>query len=236
MLQAHALIDSTVDLCRLRTVGHTVLSRADGAPVSEFLDQLVRRARRTVSITLTGADDFAKAALDLVPRIPARVTVRALCTVEAADRLVELPVPPKDVRLEVRVSSHLLCESLVVDGASALVHAAEQAGGRSAVVNDTAAVRALEILFAGAWSGGCRFEDHLQMRKRLRTELAREILVRLSEGKTDEAAARELDVSLRTYRRYVAGFIREFEVDSRFQAGVRAVELGLIAPSKPNGR
>lgn len=231
LLQAHALIDSTVDLYHRRSVGPAALSRTNGVPVGESLEHHIGRARHTVSITLAHADEWAEAARNLVPRIPAHVTVRALCTVEAADLLPAPPTPPEDVRLEVRVTARPLSDTLVVDGTSALVRATEQMGGHTAVVNNVAAVRALEILFAGAWSRGRRLAEHLLMRQRLDTRLAREILLRLSEGKTDEAAARELDVSLRTYRRYVARFLREFDVDSRFQAGVRAAELGLISPA-----
>lgn len=231
LLQAHALIDSTVDLYHRRSVGPAALSRTNGVPVGESLEHHIGRARHTVSITLSRADEWAEAARNLVPRIPAHVTVRALCTVEAADLLPAPPTPPEDVRLEVRVTARPLSDTLVVDGTSALVRATEQMGGHTAVVNDVAAVRALEILFAGAWSRGRGLAEHVLMRQRLDTELAREILLRLSEGKTDEAAARELDVSLRTYRRYVARFLREFDVDSRFQAGVRAAELGLISPA-----
>ncbi|MFC5216346.1 helix-turn-helix domain-containing protein [Streptomyces coerulescens] len=231
LLKAHALIDSTVDLYHRRSAGPAALLRTNGVPVGGSLEQLIGRARHTVSITLTHADEWAEAARNLVPRIPAQVTVRALCTVEAADLLPAPPTPPDDVRLELRVTACPVPETLVVDGTSALVRTTEKMGGHTAVVNDVAAVRALEILFAGAWSRGRGLTEHLLMRERLSTELAREILVRLSEGKTDEAAARELDVSLRTYRRYVARFLRELDVDSRFQAGVRAAELGLIAPA-----
>jgi DNA-binding NarL/FixJ family response regulator len=49
----------------------------------------------------------------------------------------------------------------------------------------------------------------------------------LGEGLTDEAASRRLGVSLRTYRRRVADLLLALEADSRFQAGLRAGELGL---------
>jgi len=44
---------------------------------------------------------------------------------------------------------------------------------------------------------------------------------------TDEAAARQLGTSLRTYRRRVAELMATLQAGSRFQAGVRAGELGL---------
>jgi DNA-binding NarL/FixJ family response regulator len=44
---------------------------------------------------------------------------------------------------------------------------------------------------------------------------------------TDVTAARELGMSLRTYRRRVAELLVALGADSRFQAGMRAGELGL---------
>ncbi|MDX2529766.1 DNA-binding response regulator [Streptomyces europaeiscabiei] len=56
---------------------------------------------------------------------------------------------------------------------------------------------------------------------------AREVLYALGSGMTDVAAARELGMSLRTYRRRVAELLVALGADSRFQAGMRAGELGL---------
>ncbi|NEE20393.1 response regulator transcription factor, partial [Streptomyces sp. SID7499] len=52
---------------------------------------------------------------------------------------------------------------------------------------------------------------------------------------TDEVAARELTVSVRTYRRYVAEIMTLLDATSRFQAGVRAAELGLLGSAGPGG-
>ncbi|MEK8171079.1 hypothetical protein NKH77_20600 [Streptomyces sp. M19] len=54
------------------------------------------------------------------------------------------------------------------------------------------------------------------------------MLERLRDGVTDEAAARELAISVRTYRRYVTGILELLGAASRFQAGVRATELGIL--------
>jgi DNA-binding NarL/FixJ family response regulator len=66
------------------------------------------------------------------------------------------------------------------------------------------------------------------MNRSLRSDLARRILEQLRAGRTDDVAAREIDVSLRTYRRHVAEIMRALGANSRFQAGARAVELGLL--------
>jgi DNA-binding CsgD family transcriptional regulator len=154
-----------------------------------------------------------------------------LCTAEVADASLPALRRLPQSRLEIRVVERELREIVVVDGAGALVRGAatEQGGAQATVVNDTAAVRALELMFAGAWSRGRRLADHLELGPRLRTELTRNILERLRAGRTDDVAARELNVSLRTYRRHVAEIMRELDANSRFQAGARAVELGLLA-------
>jgi hypothetical protein len=56
---------------------------------------------------------------------------------------------------------------------------------------------------------------------------SRAVLRALAAGLTDAAAARRLGVSLRTYRRRVAELMTTLDADSRFQAGLRAGELGL---------
>jgi DNA-binding NarL/FixJ family response regulator len=56
---------------------------------------------------------------------------------------------------------------------------------------------------------------------------SRAVLGSLRDGLTDEAAARRLGLSLRTYRRRVAELMVRLDARSRFQAGARAGELGL---------
>ncbi|WP_404955535.1 DNA-binding response regulator [Streptomyces sp. 147326] len=230
LLQARSLIESTVSMHRQRLVVPSPVARNSTAQLGDVMEQLIARGRHSVAIALTGPGEFTDSVLRLLGKSPSRATVRVLCTAEAtevsANRLRRLPEP----RLDVRVSDSELRGVLVVDGVAALVPAdGPGTGGQFAVVNDAAAVRALELLFAGAWSGGRKLADHLQRSPRLRTELVRSILERLRAGQTDEAAAREINVSLRTYRRYVAEIMRELDANSRFQAGVRAVEFGLLS-------
>ncbi|GAA3430833.1 helix-turn-helix transcriptional regulator [Kutzneria kofuensis] len=58
-------------------------------------------------------------------------------------------------------------------------------------------------------------------------ERNREVAKMLGSGLTDEASARKLGLSLRTYRRRVAELMELLEADSRFQAGLRARDLGV---------
>ncbi|MEW2075176.1 DNA-binding response regulator [Streptomyces sp. NPDC012403] len=229
LLQASALIDSTVLLHRQRSELPTPVARTGIAPLGEALESLVGRTRHTLCVAMTDTGEFTDAVVRSLDAVPERAAVRILCTAETTNSSLSRLAQLADTRLELRVSENELRETVVVDGATALVRATEEKGGQAAVVNDAAAVRALELLFAGAWSRGRRLADHLRLSPRLRTELARRILERLRAGHTDETAARELNVSLRTYRRYVAEIMRELHANSRFQAGVRAVEFGLLS-------
>ncbi|MBH5334920.1 response regulator transcription factor [Streptomyces pactum] len=231
LLQAYALIESTVSLHREGPRDPAaVVARTDTVPAGEALEELVGRARHSIGVVRVGTGEFADTVLRLLPGVPAGLPVRVLCATDAADPALGRYTRNPGARAEVRVCEGELREILVVDGAAALVRGAAESGTRATVVDDDAAARALELLFAGAWSRGRDLADHHQICPLLRTELARNVLERLSAGTIDEVAARDLKVSLRTYRRHVAEIMRELDANSRFQAGARAVELGLISP------
>ncbi|MET9610122.1 DNA-binding response regulator [Streptomyces sp. NPDC006512] len=230
LLQARALIESTVSLHRKRPAPAPAAPHTDVAVLGDAVEELVRRARHSVCVAVTGSDAFQHIARKALTTLESGLVVRLLCAPEVADRSPALPSRAPGVRLEVRVCEAELRDIVVVDGSSALVRAAsDSANGQATLVNDAAAVRALELLFAGAWSRGRRLEDHLTLSPKIRGDLTRRILERLRDGFTDEAASRDLNVSLRTYRRHVAEIMRELGASSRFQAGVRAVELGLLS-------
>ncbi|GAA3375557.1 hypothetical protein GCM10020367_43830 [Streptomyces sannanensis] len=210
--------------------------------MGESIEQLVGRARYAISVLL--ADDVAFAdAMSAVlgvaePResrsagragavVPGRPAIRVLCTPSA----LCAPLVRSRIAgwLRIRIAEGELREALVVDGEVALVRSrTEEAEGNASIVHDPAAVRALDLLFAAAWANARPLADHLGLSSRLRSDLTRRILEKLCAGRTDDVAAGELRISLRTYRRHVAEIMRELGANSRFQAGVRAVELGLL--------
>lgn len=82
-------------------------------------------------------------------------------------------------------------------------------------------------LFEAAWQSATDLAAFLSSEHpRIDAETGR-VLRALGSGVTDEAAARGLGMSLRTYRRRVAELLVALNAGSRFQAGVRAGELGL---------
>ncbi len=55
-----------------------------------------------------------------------------------------------------------------------------------------------------------------------------QVLHKLCAGMKDETAARQMNVSVRTYRRHVATILKSLDVSSRFEAGLKVAELGLV--------
>ncbi|MFJ3793057.1 LuxR C-terminal-related transcriptional regulator [Kitasatospora sp. NPDC090091] len=251
LLQARALIESTVSLHRRRSGGPPPVARTEAEALGEALEQLVSGARRSVGLALPTTGEFAVRAAPALaalaaqwsadqarasgggpatPSVQEGLVVRVLCVGSGIDTAIALTRRLRGPRVEIRVSETELREALIVDGRGALVRSgAEHSGGNAVTVNDPAVVRALDLMFASAWTRARPLVDHLGLSPRLVKDPARRILEMLSEGHTDEAAAQELNVSLRTYRRHVAEIMRELGANSRFQAGVRAVELGLLS-------
>ncbi|RSS80827.1 response regulator transcription factor [Streptomyces sp. WAC06614] len=230
LLQARALIESTVSLYRKRPTSGPARPHTDVAVLGEAVEDLVQGARHSVCVAVKSSDAFHQIARQALEDLEPGPVVRLLCASEVADGSLAALTQAPGARFEVRVCEGELRDIVVVDGSSALVRAAAgAASGQATLVSDPAAVRALELLFAGAWSRGRKLDEHLALSAKLRSELTRRILERLRDGYTDDAASRDLNVSLRTYRRHVADIMRELGANSRFQAGVRAVELGLLS-------
>ncbi len=126
----------------------------------------------------------------------------------------------------IRITEREINETIILDRRIAIVAGDEVGGVRGyTVITSPALVQGIQSLFEAAWHGATDLESY-QARF---TELgAREILEQLGSGCKDETAARTLGVSLRTYRRRVAELMELLGASSRFQAGARAREAGLL--------
>ncbi|WEV27103.1 hypothetical protein OYE22_19300 [Streptomyces sp. 71268] len=236
--QVCELIESAVSLHRRRCEQPAAVVVADDGPAARrTVHQLIAQARHGVSVIVSSCPDQAQSLAPLLDQLAGvanrGVAVRVLC---AADAL-ETPGVATAVRRglaghEVRVETGDLQGGVIVDGQTAFVHAGPGQPGRYAsVIEDPASVRVLDLMFAAAWRTAMPMAEHLRLADRLRTDSVRKILDRLRAGRTDDVAAREIQVSLRTYRRHVAAIMRDVGANSRFQAGVRAYELGLLGPA-----
>jgi DNA-binding NarL/FixJ family response regulator len=130
---------------------------------------------------------------------------------------------------QVRISSAPLPhETIILDRRVAILAGQPSPLGREyTVTTSPALVGGVHSLFIAAWESATELGVFLRGELPELAPEAREILRALGAGFTDEAAARRLGTSLRTYRRRVAELMAALDTGSRFQAGVRAGELGL---------
>ncbi|MGO4200556.1 hypothetical protein AB4Z09_02125 [Rhodococcus sp. TAF43] len=97
------------------------------------------------------------------------------------------------------------------------------------VISDPDLLRAIHQFATLIWASAPRLSAHLGLRREGFDEMSLAVLRALNLGLKDEVAARRLLVSLRTYRRHVAGIMVRLGVTTRFQIGARAAELGLLS-------
>lgn len=96
------------------------------------------------------------------------------------------------------------------------------------IVREPAITANLVMLFESLWAGATDMEAALRTPAPGASELDRSVLMLMSSGVKDEAAARQLGISDRTYRRHVADILVRLGASSRFQAGVEAVRRGWL--------
>ncbi|MEU6994513.1 DNA-binding response regulator [Streptomyces sp. NPDC046465] len=204
--------------------------------------ELVRRA----GDLFTGArEEFLCAAADLVtfspgvnaafaggrrpPLTPGGLTMRklytprALADEESEERLLRIAESGAQVRISAAPLAH---EAIVIDRRVAILAGAPVRGVRTfTVIQSPIAVEGVRALVHAAWETAADLADYRRARPPALDEEARRILRALGAGHTDEVTARELGMSLRTYRRRVADLMAALGATSRFQAGLRAREL-----------
>lgn len=99
------------------------------------------------------------------------------------------------------------------------------------IVTNPVVVATLESLFLWCWSRATPFQRRRPTRESMLNSQELEALRLWGEGYSDVAVARRLGVSVRTVRRISATVYDALGVTSRFQAGTRAIELGLLRPA-----
>ncbi|MGH3757367.1 hypothetical protein [Actinophytocola sp.] len=243
LLSARALVDAAISNHRRRAVGSTPAPVVELPPDEETVSATVRRlvalTREELICVPSPARyraDSARRALAELGALPVRgIAVRMLCapdtmlTVEGVE-FVENAVAHG---IEARVSDSPLPELLMADDRVALVQ--PDPGGADAPATVTyvpSILRTLRALFTSTWQAARPAPDRPAPTS---DRLTLEILDCLSAGHKDDAAARKLGLSVRTYRRYVAEILRGMGAASRFQAGVRVAELRLL-PGQPNAQ
>lgn len=194
---------------------------------SRQAQRLVGRAQWSVGVVLPDRGERASAVGPLVDALAEALgrglVVRLLCAPGAADEELSRELGRYGALVSVtRVATTGAQAVVIVDGSVVFVPAHGPATMRGPAV-----VRVFEALFAGAWASAVPLADHDRLRRHTRGEVTRGVLRLLAGGLADDAGAKEMSVSLRTYRRHVAEVLGALGARSRFQAGARAATLGL---------
>ncbi len=129
---------------------------------------------------------------------------------------------------DIRITRDEVNETIILDRRVAILAGDLTDGSRSySVISQPEVVQGVASLFEAAWRGSVELATYDASLAELRS-LAPRVLELLAGGGKDESAARSLGLGVRTYRRRVAELMAALGAESRFQAGVRARELGLV--------
>lgn len=236
LLQANSLIEWAVSRHRARETRNLAIKIApDCQTTLAVAEELAREAQgelvavirqQHMSASTVGLQLINGALIRLVRK---GVRVRLLCSpdtvsVTEQQRLMNSVVP----EIPIRVAECPPEELLIVDCHSAIIRNAMPQGGHAIILHDPAIVNSIHTLFNSVWASASpviRREGPWGSQH----ELESRVLICLFRGQTDEAAAREMGISVRTYRRYVAKIMQDMGASSRFQAGALASRLGLIS-------
>lgn len=140
-----------------------------------------------------------------------------------------------DAGAQVRTTVELPERLIIFDRRTAFVpmprSGAEPPG--AVIVDEPALVSYLCRSFEAAWQSGTEFDpDHVQY-ELSGDDLRTSILRLMALGQKDAMIARKVGLSTRSARRYISAITDELGATSRFQAGVRAAQLGLVEESGP---
>ncbi|MER5486065.1 LuxR C-terminal-related transcriptional regulator [Streptomyces sp. NPDC002812] len=149
----------------------------------------------------------------------------ALADEEARAHLQMVQSKGASVRISSAPMPH---ETILIDRRVMILAGRHTPAGREyTVTTSQTLVDGVHSLFQAIWDTATDLNTYLRSSGPHLDTDGRVILQSLASGLTDASAARQLGISLRTYRRRVADLMAKLEADSRFQAGLRAGELGI---------
>ncbi|WP_406200609.1 LuxR family transcriptional regulator [Kitasatospora sp. NBC_01560] len=241
LLEVRALIESTVAIHRDHSTRAQQISTVDGGygPVLHTAATMIRNAVRSIDIVharMPGAGELPDRGADAERKLIYAAAETSAVRLLTNPAMVDEDFVREQLALErpvaIRVARVPPLQALLVDGTTALVVAESASGVRASVIHKPEVLHTLGSLFESVWRNAVPAGERIVFGDRDRAALAQQILGALRAGVTDEVAARELTVSVRTYRRHVAEIMALLGAHSRFQAGVRAAELGLLRPAR----
>ncbi|MFJ4473151.1 helix-turn-helix domain-containing protein [Streptomyces sp. NPDC089424] len=134
---------------------------------------------------------------------------------------------------QVRTVPSLPNRMIIYDRKAAIIAAhTENTAAGAMQLTSQGAVTTLHALFESVWQSAQPVVRQARPTPGALNRQQAEALRLLAQGLTDEAIANRLGVSPRTARRIASGLMDVLDADSRFQAGVHAVQRGYL-PSSP---
>ncbi|MEW1638566.1 helix-turn-helix transcriptional regulator [Streptomyces sp. NPDC093801] len=122
---------------------------------------------------------------------------------------------------------------IIIDRRSALIASDSDSTADGALaITDPGVISLMCRLFDLVWDSAEPFGAAPQRSSGELTRQQTEVVRLMAEGRTDESIANSMGISTRTARRLTTGLLTHLGARSRFQAGVRAVQLGYL-PSHP---
>ncbi|HKT05005.1 MAG TPA: helix-turn-helix transcriptional regulator [Rugosimonospora sp.] len=133
---------------------------------------------------------------------------------------------------EVRTTGEIAERLIVFDRRIAFIpwHRPERRTPGAAIVEEPTVVTFLCRMHESAWLSAQPFEPDRVEYEQAADTLQASILRLMAQGLKDAVIARRMGMATRTCRRYIAAIMEDLGATSRFQGGVRATQLGLLAP------
>ncbi|MEO3867435.1 hypothetical protein ABGB18_01250 [Nonomuraea sp. B12E4] len=131
---------------------------------------------------------------------------------------------------QIRITEAQMDRMVIFDSVAVVaIHPKESHRG-ALLVREPGLVSQLITYFDGVWNDAVDLRNFTEPSTEVPqlSELERRVLSVMATADKDEVAAREIDVSVRTYRRYVADLMARLGAVNRFQAALRAKEENWI--------
>jgi len=129
--------------------------------------------------------------------------------------------------IEIRTVPVIPVSVILVDRETTVVPLGPGSGTEEILLHDLRVAHFAHQFFEHVWGTASPFTESAQDKGNF-DDLEMAILSALRAGLTDEKTARQLGISTRTLRRYLAGLSERLGTETRFQLGVAAAEAGLF--------
>jgi DNA-binding CsgD family transcriptional regulator/sugar-specific transcriptional regulator TrmB len=219
--------------------GRSLETVADAGDVQLLLMEEVQRASTDMMTVHPGGARLPAGLDEALPRdlaaIGRGVRLRVLYqhTARASLHTATYVAAISEAGGQVRTMEQLAERMLIFDRSTAFipkwVHPDRIPG--AVIVREPVLVAFLCSFFEQMWSTAAPYVPNAPGYREVSDELRRSVIRLLAQGFKDEVVARKLGMSVRTCRRHIASIMAELGAESRFEAGVKAAQLGLLDPT-----